>query len=200
MKRIIKFINGYEGKYGVDEQGNVYSYCIMGSRSGRTVKEPVRILKPHTGKNSDYLLVGLSNNDETVSNKLVHRLVAETFLPNPENLPEIDHIDDNPKNNCVENLQWVSREQNMAKVFSHSSPVRNYRITQLIYQNVDIGYFISQQAAVKYAQKQGASATSLVKYKQSRGWILESVSTIPEGSSIWDENGCEVVPEFGYKN
>lgn len=89
----------------------------MGSRSGRTVKEPVRILKPHTGKNSDYLLVGLSNNDGTVSNKLVHRLVAETFLPNPKNLPEIDHIDDNPKNNCVENLQWVSREQNMAKVF-----------------------------------------------------------------------------------
>ena len=141
---MIKFINGYEGKYGIDEQGNVYSYCIMGSRSGRTVIEPVRVLKPHTGKNSDYLLVGLSNSDGTVSNKLVHRLVAEAFLPNPENLSEVYHIDDNPKNNCVENLQWVSRKQNMAKVFSHSSPIRNYRITQLTYQNINIGYFISQ--------------------------------------------------------
>lgn len=177
--------------------GNVYSYCVIGSRLGRVDDVPNKILKPYQGGTSPYLLVGLSKNGETKS-KLVHRLVAEAFIPNPEQLPEIDHIDNNPLNNCVENLQWVDRNTNIAKMLEHSTPLRNYKIVCLRH-DANALYFISIHAAATYAEHYGASKSSLIKYKKSRGWVIESVSTIPEGSSIRDENGYEVVPEFGYK-
>jgi len=45
-------------------------------------------------------------------NKTIHRLVAETFIPNPDNKPEVDHIDRDIKNNCVSNLRWVTSSEN----------------------------------------------------------------------------------------
>jgi hypothetical protein len=44
---------------------------------------------------------------------LTHRLVAVTFIPNPFNLPEVDHIDNNPANNCVDNLRWITSRDNL---------------------------------------------------------------------------------------
>lgn len=43
----------------------------------------------------------------------IHRLVATVFLPNPQNLPEVNHKDENPSNNCVDNLEWCSHKYNM---------------------------------------------------------------------------------------
>ncbi len=48
---------------------------------------------------------------------LLHRVVADAFIPNPNNLPEIDHIDGDKSNNCVENLRWVTRSENMKYAF-----------------------------------------------------------------------------------
>lgn len=98
-------------------------------------------------------MVGLSKDEGGVFNALVHRLVAEAFIPNPDNLPEVDHIDNNPQNNNVNNLQWVSREQNMNKMYQNSTPIRNYKIILLKYLDEEIGYFISKSAACLYAEK-----------------------------------------------
>lgn len=74
-------------------------------------KTTQKIIKPTLNNGGGYYKVGLYNGDgqKTV---YVHRLVGVTFLPNPNNLPEINHIDGNKLNNCVSNLEWCTRKEN----------------------------------------------------------------------------------------
>ena len=67
-------------------------------------------MTPHPNEDG-HLHVGLFKDGKTITYS-VHRLVAETFIPNPDNLPEVDHRDNNPANNCVTNLRWCTRKQN----------------------------------------------------------------------------------------
>lgn len=78
-----------------------------------------RELHPHL-TNRGYLRVNLSK-DKTVKRASVHRLVAEAFIPNPNNLPTVDHIDGNKLNNCVENLQWLSQSDNCRKSIKNAT-------------------------------------------------------------------------------
>lgn len=89
-KEIYKDIKGYEGEYMVSNRGNVYS-C----------KRNI-VLKPAIAKG--YLRVGLYQ-DGVRKYFLVHRLVAEAFIPNPKNLPVINHLDEDKTNNDVSNLE-----------------------------------------------------------------------------------------------
>ena len=76
-----------------------------------------------------YLKVYLSKNKETKT-CLVHRLVAEVFLPNPDNLPEVNHIDEDKTNNRVDNLEWKSHRDNC----NHGT--RNERIAKTMSKKV----------------------------------------------------------------
>ena len=81
---------------------------ILSLNYNNTGKE--KVLKP--GKDKDgYFQVVLSKNGETKTCR-VHRLVAQTFIPNPENLPEVNHIDEDKTNNRVDNLEWKSHRDN----------------------------------------------------------------------------------------
>ena len=62
-------------------------------------------------KRSNYLAIGLTKNHKQVTFS-VHRLVAETFIPNPNNLPCVNHKDENKYNNSVDNLEWCTHEYN----------------------------------------------------------------------------------------
>lgn len=111
MREEYRDIKGYEGKYQISNKGNVKSLerTVKSGKGYRVTKEI--ILKPK--KNiSGYLYVGLWK-DGKVKRHLIHRLVAEAFLENTNNLPEVNHISEDKENNCVENLEWVSHEYNV---------------------------------------------------------------------------------------
>lgn len=91
MRKQIRDFEGYE----IDELGNVY--C--------TRYKDERILRSWEEINTGYQLVRIRKNKKTVCFR-VHRLVAEAFLPNPDNLPYVKHKGDNRKDNSVYNLEW----------------------------------------------------------------------------------------------
>jgi hypothetical protein len=96
MEEIWKDIAGYEGHYMVSNTGKVYSY------------KRKKVLSPST---QGYHQVCLCKNGK-VRSFHIHRLVAEAFIPNPENKPEVNHIDHNTDNNYADNLEWVTKFEN----------------------------------------------------------------------------------------
>lgn len=97
-KETWKPVVGYEGLYEVSSEGNV-----------RNVKTG-KILKPKNNRRG-YLFVGLYKNG-AVKYHYLHRLVALTFIPNPNKLPEVNHKDEIKTNNKLDNLEWISHRDN----------------------------------------------------------------------------------------
>jgi hypothetical protein len=98
MEEIWKDISNYNGKYQVSNLGNV-------SRVGK------RVLKPQR-RGHGYLSVWLYDGHNHGKQVSVHRLVAMAFIPNPNNFPEVNHIDENKQNNRADNLEWCSHGYN----------------------------------------------------------------------------------------
>lgn len=103
---IWKDINGYEGYYQISNKGNVRSL----DRFDGVHDRQETILKPNLKQNG-YLQVGLRKHS-TRKWIGVHRLVAIHFIENPDNKPQVNHIDGNKQNNNVENLEWVTAKEN----------------------------------------------------------------------------------------
>lgn len=110
---------GYEGIYRVSSAGNVMSvpHSLIDS-AGRRRHFPARLLIPTLGKNPKYGYAHLSLTKDGISKRVwVHRLVAEAFIPNPNNLPQVNHKDGNKANNNVENLEWCTIRDNLLHSF-----------------------------------------------------------------------------------
>ena len=104
MEEIWKDVTNYEGLYQVSNLGRVKSLGFDKWHKGR-------ILKQSFDGKGKYLFVGLHKNGET-KQKNVHRLVAETFIPNPNNLPCVNHINEIKTDNRASNLEWCTIEYN----------------------------------------------------------------------------------------
>jgi hypothetical protein len=126
-----KEIAGYEGLYLISDNGDVISLPKTVTTPYRTTRRKSKRIKTHLrGRNGlMYVAVTLSKNGESRSYS-VHRLVAEAFIPNPDNFPEVNHKDKNTTNNCVNNLEWCTRQYNID--YSKSKQVAQYKDGKLI--------------------------------------------------------------------
>ena len=109
MKSVVwKDIKGYEGIYQISNYGEVMRLMSYDSRGHLRSS---KILKQRTNQYG-YLQLGL-HKDGVEKKYLVYRLVAENFIDNPNNYPEINHKDENKQNNSVSNLEWCDRNYNV---------------------------------------------------------------------------------------
>ena len=98
-------IPGYEGIYEIDSKGNVFSILQTSSRRKRRLKD--------YPNEAGYRKVNLYDLNGKCSKKYIHRLVAEAFIPNLENKPNVNHKDCDVTNNSVENLEWCTQKENI---------------------------------------------------------------------------------------
>ena len=173
MVEIWKPVLGYEGLYEVSNIGSVKSlerYVPNNKGSKKLVYE--KILN-HCEVNG-YDRVELSKDGKRKMHR-VHRLVAQAFIPNPNNLPQVNHKDENKKNNCVENLEWCTcvENQNHGTRNTRCAKARRKRV-QAIGKNGDVVMefnSITEASKVTGARANGISACINGRNKTSGGYI-----------------------------
>lgn len=116
-----RWVRGYKGRYEVSDFGRVRSWCTT-ANTGEGRRATPRVLKGYHMRQG-YLQVNLRDGKATKAT-LVHRLVAEAFLSNPENKPYVAHNDGIPHNNRADNLRWATQAENMADTITHGTRVQ----------------------------------------------------------------------------
>lgn len=121
MEEIWKDIVGYEGLYQVSNLGNVKSLNYSGRKGVEKVLTPK--------KNSYGRLWVILHKHGKGKPMQIHRLVAMMFIPNPDNLPQINHKDENPQNNNLENLEWCTLHYNL--MYTYERHPEKYHVKEI---------------------------------------------------------------------
>ena len=125
MEEIWKDIKNYEGIYQVSNMGRIKSVeRYMLNRWGNGFKKWREKIKIQTLSKNGYYTVRLSNNGKDKGYS-THRLVAEAFVPNPENKPCVDHINTDRTDNRAENLRWCTNKENQNNPLTKIKMKRN---------------------------------------------------------------------------
>lgn len=161
-------IREIEENYFVGTDGNVYK-------------------KLSPSKNGKYLYFSSKNKKHYA----VHRAVAEAFCYQQEGKTDVNHKDGNTLNNVPENLEWVTKKENMHHQFYElgKTPVRNYKKCDLYIDDIFHKEFNCISECLTYAKQLSYSHTMLSKHKRhknARIVVKESVTTIPKGSKVED--------------
>ena len=112
MEEIWKDIRGYVGLYQVSSLGRIRSVDRIVCNATSSYVRMGQIIKPWMGKTAAYYTVSLSGNGKCIK-RMVHRIVAEHFLPDWDASKEVNHIDGNKHNNRMDNLEMCTRQENI---------------------------------------------------------------------------------------
>lgn len=149
------------------------------SESGR-VKSHGKLINGETCKNG-YKRVHVSHNGEQYK-FLIHRLVATSFIPNPDNLPCVNHIDGNKANNHVDNLEWCSYGENLKHAYDtglrdlYGTAKRTRRLTPQQVKEIRASYVRGKQCEYNsygLANKYGVSPKTIQKIVNGKSYVEE---------------------------
>lgn len=156
-KEVWKDIKGYEGYYQISNFGNVRNFKL-------------KLMKPHKTYRG-YLRIGLTK-DMVQTKFSIHRLVAEAFIPNPENKEYVNHIDGNKEFNCVLNLEWATHMEN--EIHAMSNGLKGYK--PVIQYDLNLNYVNEFDSIIDAhlrtnTNKSGISECCNGKQKTAGGYI-----------------------------
>lgn len=162
-----KSISGYEGFYEVSDVGRVKSLKRL-DRMGKPWDE--RILTTYIDKYG-YECVKLHKNNK-LKHWCVHRLVAEAFISNPNNKPQINHIDGNKQNNHVNNLEWCSAKENSQHAWNIGlSKISDYTRERASLANKGTGN-PAWRGGVSAFTKDGEFIMTFDTLKDAANWVM----------------------------
>ena len=168
MEEIWRDIKGYEGLYQVSNLGNVKSLHYNKTK----IPKLLRIYK-NSNNDSGYYLTSLNKNGIR-KNFFIHRLVAEAFISNPNNLPCVNHIDEDKSNNKVDNLEWCSYKYNVN--YGTCKTRSSLKRSKPVIQYTKEGEFVKEWRSIKEAETSigircGISKCLSGKHKTSGGFV-----------------------------
>ena len=175
MKEKWKDIKGYEGLYQISNYGNLRGLDRYITENNTNKKRHIKskIIKPVVN-NSGYHEVCLRNKNKEKKHHRIHRLVAEAFIPNPNNLPIINHKDKNKINNNVRNLEWCTYKYN--NNYKKTTKPCWYKGVKVNQYDKDMNYIKTYNSMYEIERKYNVTRTSiryccLGKNKTCRGYV-----------------------------
>lgn len=137
-----KDVPNYEGIYKASNFGRIKMVKrTLTDSLGKKINKKEHILKPRTGNR--YYMIALYKNGKR-EDLLLHRVIAQTFIPNPENKPFVNHKDENCFNNCSDNLMWCTQKENMNWGTINERMSKNSKSKRKVNQYDMDGNFIKQ--------------------------------------------------------
>lgn len=174
-----KAISGYEGLYEVSNFGRIKSLARNTNNQYQNTDTILKLRYYKTG----YSYVNLYK-DHKMKSHTVHRLVAAAFIPNPDNLPCVNHMDENKGNNCVWNLEWCSKQYNnvygsrLKAIGNKLAGRTNTGSSKTVLQYDRNGNFIKEWPSTAEIQRQLGIPSSHIsmccnnKLKTARGYVF----------------------------
>lgn len=182
MEEVWKDIKGYEVLYQISTNGRVKSLLKVTKFGNRLKVNEEIILNPALGKRG-YYVVSLNHNGKSKT-FTIHRLIAEAFIPNPENKPCIDHINTIRTDNRIENLRWVTSKENSNNILTlkHSSESTSKKWKDGCYNNRNNIHY----RKVQQFDREGnliATYDSIIEASEITGVERSSISAVCLGTN-----------------
>ena len=173
-------VKGYEGIYIVSSNGQVKRLpYISKTPDGLLCQRKGRVLKPWFDKKG-YQHIELCDKGRTRT-VTVHRVVAEAFLPNPDNKPQINHIDCDKTNNAASNLEWCNNSENQLHAYAHG-------LQKSCFQHHNSKLSLEQVLEIKHNCVPGNKGNGMLIYAKKFGVSYATIQQIIRGQSYKNIN------------